>query len=41
LLTGKFFPSLDAGFDALYAGHGRPSIAPEYILRAFLPLVGQ
>jgi transposase len=27
---------LDAEFDALYAGSGRPSIAPEYILRALL-----
>ena len=35
-LTDKVLQSLDAELDALYAGHGRPSIAPEYILRALL-----
>jgi transposase len=35
-LTDKVLHSLDAEFDELYAGHGRPSIAPEYILRALL-----
>lgn len=28
--------SLDAGFDLLYAGEGRPSIAPERLIRAGL-----
>jgi transposase len=35
-LTDGVLRSLDAEFDALYAGSGRPSIAPEYILRALL-----
>jgi transposase len=35
-LTDRVLRSLDAEFDALYAGSGRPSIAPEYILRALL-----
>jgi len=35
-LTDKVLHSLDAELDELYAGHGRPSIAPEYILRALL-----
>lgn len=35
-LTDEVLRSLDAEFDALYAGSGRPSIAPEYILRALL-----
>lgn len=33
-LTDGVLRSLDAEFDALYAGSGRPSIAPEYILLA-------
>ena len=35
-LTDKVLRRLDAEFDALYADSGRPSIAPEYILRALL-----
>jgi transposase len=35
-LTDAVLRSLSAGFDALYAESGRPSIAPEYILRALL-----
>src|SRR5664279_2122254 len=33
-LTDKVLQSLSAEFDRLYAASGRPSIAPEYILRA-------
>ena len=35
-LTDTVLRSLNAEFDALYAESGRPSIAPEYILRALL-----
>ncbi len=35
-LTDAVLKSLDASFDALYASSGRPSIAPEYVLRALL-----
>jgi len=35
-LTDKVLQSLSAEFDRLYAASGRPSIAPEYILRALL-----
>jgi transposase len=35
-LTGAVLGSLSPGLDALYAEGGRPSIAPEYILRALL-----
>ena|SRR5437763_5492888 len=35
-LTDIVLGSLDAEFDALYADLGRPSVAPEYILRALL-----
>jgi len=35
-LTDEVLAALDEEFDALYAGSGRPSIAPEYILRALL-----
>src|SRR5271154_5944880 len=35
-LTDKVLGTLSAEFDALYASSGRPSIAPEYILRALL-----
>lgn len=35
-LTDKVLRSMDAEFDALYMASGRPSIAPEYILRALL-----
>jgi transposase len=35
-LTDAVLRSLDAEFDELYSGSGRPSIAPEYILRALL-----
>jgi transposase len=35
-LTDAVLKALDTEFDALYAGSGRPSIAPEYILRALL-----
>src|SRR5271168_3661237 len=35
-LTDAVLGSLNAEFDALYADSGRPSIAPEYILRALL-----
>ena len=35
-LTDTVLRSLSAEFDTLYAGSGRPSIAPEYVLRALL-----
>ena len=35
-LSDTVLTSLDAELDQWYAGHGRPSIAPEYILRALL-----
>jgi transposase len=35
-LTDAVLQTLSAEFDALYANSGRPSIAPEYILRALL-----
>jgi transposase len=35
-LTDAVLSSLDAEFDKLYKDSGRPSIAPEYILRALL-----
>jgi transposase len=35
-LTDKVLQSLSAEFDKLYAATGRPSIAPEYVLRALL-----
>ena len=35
-LTDRVLQSLSPGLDALYADSGRPSIAPEYILRALL-----
>jgi len=35
-LTDAVLASLSREFDALYADSGRPSIAPEYILRALL-----
>jgi transposase len=35
-LTDKVLQSLSGEFDQLYAASGRPSIAPEYILRALL-----
>ena len=35
-LTDRVLQTLSAEFDALYADSGRPSIAPEYILRALL-----
>ncbi len=35
-LTDAVLEALDAEFDALYAGSGQPSIAPEYILHALL-----
>ncbi|NYF79841.1 transposase [Granulicella arctica] len=35
-LTDAVQVSLEASFDALYAASGRPSIAPEYVLRALL-----
>ena len=35
-VTDTVLRSLNAEFDALYAESGRPSIAPEYILRALL-----
>ena len=35
-LTDTVLGSLNAEFDALYADSGRPSVAPEYILRALL-----
>lgn len=35
-LTDTVLRRLSAEFDALYAESGRPSIAPEYILRALL-----
>ena len=35
-LTDTVLRSLSPEFDALYADSGRPSIAPEYILRALL-----
>ena len=36
LLTDWVLRSLSAEFNALYAASGRPSIAPEYVLRALL-----
>ena len=36
ILTDVVLASLDAEFDKLYKDSGRPSIAPEYILRALL-----
>ncbi len=35
-LTDAVLVSLNDEFDALYAASGRPSIAPEYVLRALL-----
>jgi transposase len=35
-LTDAVLGTLSLEFDALYAASGRPSIAPEYILRALL-----
>jgi transposase len=35
-LTDAVLVSLNAEFDALYSASGRPSIAPEYVLRALL-----
>ena len=35
-LTDTVLVSLNDEFDALYAASGRPSIAPEYVLRALL-----
>ena len=35
-LTDKVLESLSGEFDQLYAAGGRPSVAPEYILRALL-----
>jgi len=35
-LTDTVLQSLSAGFDTLYSSSGRPSIAPEYVLRALL-----
>ena len=35
-LTDVVLQTLSPEFDALYAGSGRPSIAPEYVLRALL-----
>jgi len=35
-LTDEVLRSLDSDFDALYAELGRPSIAPEYLLRGLL-----
>src|SRR3978361_1386024 len=35
-LTDTVLRSLSAEFDALYAASGRPSIAPEYVLRSLL-----
>ncbi len=35
-LTDEMLRSLSGEFDALYSGLGRPSIAPEYVLRALL-----
>ena len=35
-LTDSVLHTLSPEFDALYADSGRPSIAPEYILRALL-----
>jgi transposase len=35
-ITDDVLLSLSAEFDALYAGSGRPSVAPEYVLRALL-----
>ena len=35
-LTDTVLRSLSAEFDRLYAASGRPSIAPEYVLRALL-----
>ena len=38
-LTDRVLASLDADFDPLYAATGRPSIAPESMLRALLSQV--
>src|SRR5258707_14741618 len=35
-LTDTVLRSLNAEFDSLYSASGRPSIAPEYVLRALL-----
>ena len=35
-LTDAVLQTLSPEFDALYADSGRPSVAPEYILRALL-----
>jgi transposase len=35
-LTDGVLASLSAAFDEMYSGSGRPSIAPEYVLRALL-----
>ncbi len=35
-LTDRVLQSLSPALDALYADSGRPSIAPEYMLRALL-----
>ena len=35
-LTDDVLRALSAEFDALYSEQGRPSIAPEYVLRALL-----
>ena len=35
-LTDVVLASLNDEFDALYSASGRPSIAPEYVLRALL-----
>jgi hypothetical protein len=35
-LTDEVLRSLSAEFDGLYSDQGRPSIAPEYVLRALL-----
>jgi len=35
-LTDVVLASLSAAFDQMYSGSGRPSIAPEYVLRALL-----
>jgi transposase len=35
-LTDEVLGSLNEEFDKLYADSGRPSVAPEYILRALL-----
>ena len=35
-LTDVVLASLSAAFDEMYSASGRPSIAPEYVLRALL-----